>query len=110
MSKLFSVLSSGERVVIVARRFLGGVDAARISLATSDCMVGSVLSKAEESTLMKADIDVLRSLDASVEKIWLAARILRGNREDLVVRFWDEDLDGGTGNGETLTVEAEAKV
>lgn len=54
-------------------------------------------------------MDMLASPDSSGEKIWLAARSLRGSREERVVRFCDDDRDGGTGKGETLTTDAETK-
>src|ERR1700734_2011850 len=73
-SKLACSLSAaGDRVVIVARRGLGGVDAARKSvtrLASSEGIGGRVLSTLPgASTLTEVDIDdALRSLN-----IWLAA-------------------------------------
>lgn len=109
MSKLSCFLSSGERVTTVLRRFLGGVDAAKKSHVASEGIVGSVLSKEEGSAARNVDIEVLASQDPSGEKIWLAARTLRGIRADRVVRFCDEDRDGGTGKGATVAVDADTK-
>lgn len=45
MLKLSCFFSSGEQVLIVLRRFLGGVDVARKSHIVSEGIVGSVLSR-----------------------------------------------------------------
>ena len=103
MSKLTCFLSaeSGDRLVIVARRSLRGVDVARKSstwFVSSEGIGGRVLSTLDGSMSTEADIDdVLGS-----PKIWLAASTLRGRREeDRLACIWEteRDMGGGMGRG-----------
>ena len=102
-SKLSRVFRpSGERVVIVARLALGGVDTTRkleLAVESSAGMAETVLSMEGEMSTdeMKAnDEPAVWSTELSLVNIWLAARTLRGRRE---VRFTEEALDIGGGIG-----------
>lgn len=91
MSKLDLVFStSGDRLVIVARRGLGGVVTATKSVAPlgpSEGNAGSVLSTPGAFTVTNADMEVLAFVGSIVAKISFAAKTLRGRREERVVLF-----------------------